>query len=323
MTRKEETLQTALLAVGLQRRGIPRRYREKEDGFWIQAIVLVRKRNLEDCYCLYQRDGRGIMHLIRDFGSASPIISVKSIHPYMYLDEWRFNPCKSPEEQRMFLKTEVADRQELYDKVDTMSDAEVCVAIIDEGIRLQLMNRDADRLANIVCEGCEEDETSRRDVAEAWLDAEVDAMKKDGASPEEIEQFTADFRARFLDKPAQGTSDDTITAEDETREEMERAEEEKNKKAELSRQGEFDEIQRITLEQLRKEMEEFRHERRLASMRKYRRKYDRNRKIRSGCEFENEDGQLEDVETIALPEYSTQEIKKKPKRGRPRKERNE
>lgn len=322
MTRKEETLHAALQEVGLLSRGIPRRYREKEDGFWVQAIVLVRKRNLEECYCLYQRDGRGIMHLIRDFGTASPIISVKSIHPYMYLDEWRFNPCKSPEEQRMFLKTEVADRQEMYEKVDTMTDAEVCVAIIDEGIRLQLMNRDTDRLANIVCEGCEEDDATRRDVAEAWLDAEVEAMKKDGASPEEVDAFTADFRARFIDKPVQATSDDTITAEDDTREEMERAEEEKHKKAELSRQGEFDEIQRVTLAQLRKEMEEFKRQRKLELRRKYRRKYDWNRKIRSGCEFENEEGHLEDVETIALPENSNQEIKKKPKRGRPRKVRN-
>ena len=73
---KEESLRKALAAVGLS--NLPRQYNASSQEFWLKAIVLVRKRNMEESYCLYDRKASGLMELVRDFGSASVIFSVKT-----------------------------------------------------------------------------------------------------------------------------------------------------------------------------------------------------------------------------------------------------
>jgi hypothetical protein len=87
---KEESLDRALEAASLQTKGLPKRYTDGKDPFWIMAVVLVQKRNLEECYCIYQQNADKYMKLLQDFGTPSPIMSIKSIHPYMYLDEAQF-----------------------------------------------------------------------------------------------------------------------------------------------------------------------------------------------------------------------------------------
>lgn len=57
------------------------------DGFWIRAIVLVRKRNCTSNYALAERRGDGCIIYTRDFGDMSPITGLLSVHPYLFLDE--------------------------------------------------------------------------------------------------------------------------------------------------------------------------------------------------------------------------------------------
>ena len=54
---KEESLDKALEAASLQTKGLPKRYTDGKDPFWIMAVVLVQKRNLAECYCIYQQNG--------------------------------------------------------------------------------------------------------------------------------------------------------------------------------------------------------------------------------------------------------------------------
>lgn len=45
---KEESLDRALEAASLQTKGLPKRYTDGKDPFWIMAVVLVQTRNLEE-----------------------------------------------------------------------------------------------------------------------------------------------------------------------------------------------------------------------------------------------------------------------------------
>lgn len=99
---KEESLDRALEAASLQTKGLPKRYTDGKDPFWIMAVVLVQKRNLEECYCIYQQNADKYMKLLQDFGTPSPIMSIKSIHPYMYLDEAQFCRADASKQRRTF-----------------------------------------------------------------------------------------------------------------------------------------------------------------------------------------------------------------------------
>lgn len=57
------------------------------DGFWVRAIVLVRKRNFTESYAMAVRTGDGAIRIMRDYGLPSQIFALLGIYPYEYLDE--------------------------------------------------------------------------------------------------------------------------------------------------------------------------------------------------------------------------------------------
>src|SRR5574344_1448877 len=92
MDLKEKTLSMALSEVGLH--DLPKLYRDGDKGFWIKAIVLVKKRNTTQSYMFAEHRADGLIVYTKDFssicGNMSPMAGLIGIYPYMYLDEERY-----------------------------------------------------------------------------------------------------------------------------------------------------------------------------------------------------------------------------------------
>lgn len=93
MSIKEQSLTAALSAVRLK--DLPAPLREG-DGYWIEALALVRKRDMSESYCLVRRGGNGLLRYVRDFGNLSPIVTDNKergiyglirLYPCEFLDE--------------------------------------------------------------------------------------------------------------------------------------------------------------------------------------------------------------------------------------------
>lgn len=83
---KERTLRDALEYACC--RDLPKIYCEgSEQGYWIEAIVLVKKCNGDMTYTIARRGGDGMIRYVKDFGRMSGINGLVSIHPYLYLDK--------------------------------------------------------------------------------------------------------------------------------------------------------------------------------------------------------------------------------------------
>lgn len=299
---KKDSLIRALGANGLLATGLPRQYNPAKDGFWIRALVLVVKYNLEECYCLYHRKGDGMMVLREDYGSTGIIMSVKSIHPFTYFDEITFNPPMSASDKRDFLQAELSDRPELAAKVSSMSDEEVSIAIIDEGIRIQLANDDDARRRNEEIEGSDIDGTNIYQKSEKRFQKELEELISEGASQVDIREFKMAHKREMeelLQTMSPVAEDDDEDLADEIRREMESIVVEEP--ADISVDGEFDEVEERTAEEVAAEAAEYRAD----MKRQYKRKWNRNQHdeeaTKEGSAFENEYGEIEAVETLAVP----------------------
>lgn len=329
VTSKEKSLQAALQDNALQRDGLPKQFKNDGGDIWIRAIVLVVKSNLEECYCLYSRNGEGYMSLLKDYGSGTGIIkSVLGIHPFMYLDKERFFPQMSYGNKRSFLKTELSDRPDEASLVDYMPDEQVDIALINEGIRRQLANYETDRINNAQNEGNNLDGTNRLEEMEKRFKAELAEMKAAGASKVDMRAFIDEFEKKkdaFL-HPSVEIDENQKSWEDELREEMESKDEEERKQSEEAEsvEGEFD-VPELDLAAIREATEQYRREQILISKRKFKRKMDGKDKFANGNSVINELGEEEAVETLALPDNAGKkqvaalERTKNPiKRGRPK-----
>ena len=311
----EESLKLALKEAGMAARGLPHQYREGKDLFWIRAIVLVQKRSMEECYCIYEQNADRYMRLLYDFGGSSPIFAIKGIFPYIYLDETVFLPKGGIQNERQFLKSELSDRFTEED-IDSMSDSEVKKALVNEGIRLQLMNREVDRQQNIVNEGSDLDGTVIKEVEEARFEAEYAALYKDGVSLKELKELREEFEHRNNNVIAKEVPDDI----DVLREEMEQSDS-AAKNTSVSSEGEFD-VHEIDYAVIKKEAEDAKQASLDRNVRRCRRNAEENAKKREGSLFENEFGEIEKVEVAYIPKTNIPiELKEEltPKRGRPRK----
>lgn len=141
---KEQSLKLALEATAC--RELPKAYKDGS-GFWIKAIVLVRKRNHTQSYALAERRADGVIRYVKDFGLMSQIEGLVSVHPYVYFDEERFMcPYKSAEAQRRSLLSFFGEgrAQEIMeadtDKLELLSR--------EMGIKVQLENRPQDIAAD-------------------------------------------------------------------------------------------------------------------------------------------------------------------------------
>lgn len=312
---KEESLKQALAEAGLIR-GLPHQYNEKKDPFWIRAIVLVQKRSMEESYCIYEQNADRYMKLLYDFGGASPVFGIKGIYPYLYLDETNFMPKGGVMNERQFLKSEMGDRLS-EEEINSMSDVEVKREIINEGIRMQLMNRDVDRKQNALNEGSDLDGTVVKEVEEARFEAEYAALFKDGVSMKELSEMRYKFEHRNDENPIDIELPDEIGL---LREEMENDGIDNNNTP-VSVEGEFD-APVIDYSSIRKAREDAKHAALEKTSRKSRRNREENQKKREGTLFENEYGEVEAVDIAFVPKSNTpiekiKEVSAK-KRGRPR-----
>lgn len=315
---KESSLNKALEAAGLQVRGLPHQYKDGKDPFWIKAVVLVQKRSLEECYCIYQQNADRYMSLLQDFGTPSPIMTIKSIHPYIYLDEIRFLPTGCLESKKDFLKHELGEDPRAME-VDDMTEPDVMHMLVEYGIKRQLECLEEDRKANVLNEGSDVDGTNFEDIERQKLETEISFMKKDGCSKAEIKAYREDFEKRFNNR--ESDDDSQYLSEDERlRLEIESKElgEQEKKESEVSVEGEFDEAE-IDYSKIVAESEERRQELIKQAKRKWKREHDRNDEVRKGYACENEFGEKEEVETLQMPPKVEKPVAKR-KPGRPKKQ---
>lgn len=311
-TAKETSLSRALEEARLQNKGLPPRYQDGKDPFWIKAIVLVMKRNMEECYCFYEQNADRYMRLIQDFGTPSPVISIKSIHPFMYLDSDQFIPKGGIEAKRAYLKELLDDDPDGTD-VDNLSASEVEHILLEKAIAQQLLNDEVNRQQNLRNEGSDIDGSNFDEADRVRFEMELDAMKRDGSSQEEMDAFKYAFEHR---NDPTGEDLSYLSVEDRTRLEMELKDEKQNEKP-VSVEGEFDEPD-IDINELRKASEEYRKEQIKIAKRKWKRAFDGDANLRKGFVCENEYGEKEDIETLQLPDAEQKpDVKRAP--GRPRK----
>lgn len=331
---KRDSLLRALGANGLLATGLPRQYNPAKDGFWIRALVLVVKSNLEECYCLYHRKADGMMLLREDYGGPGIIMSIKSIHPFTYFDEVLYNPPMSASDRRDYLVSELSDRPGMAASVSLMTDDEVTLAIIDEGIHRQLSDDDEARRRNKEIEGSDVEGTNIYQQSEARFQKELEGLIRDGVSKVDIREFKMAHKREMdelLQSMSPASSDDDESLADEIRREMEVIDAEEPSEASID--GEFDAIEERSANEIAVEAAEYRAD----MKRQYKRKWNRNQRnveaAKDGTAFENEYGEIEAVETIAIPgsndmrggiksrsgEPVVVEQKPKRKRGRPRK----
>lgn len=312
-TAKDTSLSKALEAARLQTKGLPPRYQEGKDPFWIKAIVLVVKRSMEECYCFYEQNAERYMKLIQDFGNPSPIVSIKSIHPFMYLDSDQFIPKGGIDAKRAYLKELLHNDPDSTD-VDNLSASEIEHILLEKAIAQQLLNDEVNRQQNLRNEGSDIDGSNFDEADRVRFEMELDAMKRDGSSQEEMDAFRYAFEHR---NDPTGEDLPYLSVEDRTRLEMELKDESLNDEKPVSVEGEFDEPD-INIDELRKASEEYRKEQIKIAKRKWKRAFDGEGNLRKGFVCENEYGEKEDIETLQLPDVKQKpEVKRAP--GRPRK----
>lgn len=312
-TAKDISLSKALEAARLQTKGLPPRYQEGKDPFWIKAIVLVVKRSMEECYCFYEQNADRYMKLIQDFGNPSPIVSIKSIHPFMYLDSDQFIPKGGIDAKRAYLKELLHNDPDSTD-VDNLSASEIEHILLEKAIAQQLLNDEVNRQQNLRNEGSDIDGSNFDEADRVRFEMELDAMKRDGSSQEEMDAFRYAFEHR---NDPTGEDLPYLSVEDRTRLEMELKDESLNQEKPVSVEGEFDEPD-IDIDELRKASEEYRKEQIKIAKRKWKRAFDGEGNLRKGFVCENEYGEKEDIETLQLPDVKQKpEVKRAP--GRPRK----
>ena len=132
---KEQSLSKALSAKGLP--DLPKQYRDDCGEFWLEAVVLVRKQNLTQSYCLAKRDADGKISYIADYGMMSPISGLISIHPYMYLDKETYMPYENIEQMRHALVQYIGGDDEAKEAVNELPDSEVQYQILQIAIDSQ------------------------------------------------------------------------------------------------------------------------------------------------------------------------------------------
>ena len=66
---------------------LPKKFSKDSGMFWLKAIVLVKRMNGIESYVLAEQRSDGYISYVHDFGPLSPIVSLISVHPYMYLEE--------------------------------------------------------------------------------------------------------------------------------------------------------------------------------------------------------------------------------------------
>lgn len=116
---------------------LPKQLKSNEKGFWLEAIVLVRKRDGSYSYAIAQRDASLKITYKADYGNLSPIISLVSIHPYMMLDKSKYMPYDNISQMRNALVIFAGGDEQVKEAVDAMPDDEVLQSTLEIAIEAQ------------------------------------------------------------------------------------------------------------------------------------------------------------------------------------------
>ncbi len=145
---KEKSLRLAKEAALLKE--LPKPWREGDSGFWFEAILLVKKANLDQSYILAERDGRGIIHYKKDFGRMSPILGIVGIYPYMFIDTAKIENLTTDKAKRKALEEFYPDYMPYAVRANAAkAKGEELDAILRDGaIHLQRLSRPVDVAAN-------------------------------------------------------------------------------------------------------------------------------------------------------------------------------
>lgn len=127
-----KTLIDALSWAGL--RELPEVY--DGENIYIKSLALVSKRDGTTSYVATCKDILGADKIVKDFGTVSPIVEVKEVHPYLYLDA-SYVPefaTKKKEDRIKWLEIAAPHMKNL----DAMSFKELNNAIINIAIQKQI-----------------------------------------------------------------------------------------------------------------------------------------------------------------------------------------
>ena len=131
---KEQSLKDALNKLVLSE--LPKAYREG-DGFWLEAIVLVRKYDMTHSYAIAKRGADCIIKYTNDFGTIAPIASLISIHPFLFLNKNAYYPYKTIDEKKKAIISFLGEDDDIINAVMKMSDDKVEETILEIAIKNQ------------------------------------------------------------------------------------------------------------------------------------------------------------------------------------------
>lgn len=175
---KEKTLSMALSETRC--RDLPKLYRDGDKGFWMKAIVLVKKRNLVNTYMLAEHKADGLITYTKDFaatiGHMSPMAGLIGIYPYIYLDEERYMPYKSMEQIRGFVAVNNKKHTSDYDNV---SDEDMMVLCRECAIKKQLEDEETENFDN-KSDGIEDDKPAIVESEQVIPDEDKVKKEEDG-----------------------------------------------------------------------------------------------------------------------------------------------
>lgn len=140
MNIKEDSLKRALTAIRLSE--LPKQFREDSGEYWLEAIILTRKRDGSQSYVAGKRGADKKIIYTSDFGTMSPIAALLSVHPYLYLDKKKYMPYETIEQKRHALARYIGGDDDAKKAVDELSDSEVEYQILEIAIEMQYSNKE-------------------------------------------------------------------------------------------------------------------------------------------------------------------------------------
>lgn len=136
---KEESLKRALTENRLYE--LPKQLKGDNGEYWLEALILVRKRDGSQSYASGKRGADGKIVYTSDFGTMSTIFGILSIHPYIFLDKKKYMPYETIEQKRYALTKYIGGDEDAKKAVSLLSDDEVCSQILEIAINAQYASK--------------------------------------------------------------------------------------------------------------------------------------------------------------------------------------
>lgn len=164
MNIKEDSLKRALTAKRLSE--LPKQFREDIGEYWLEAIILTRKRDGSQSYAAAKRGADNKIIYTADFGTMSPIAGLISVHPYIYLDKRKYMPYDKIEQKRNAIVRYIGGDEEAKKAVDCLTDSEVEFKMLQIAIEAQYscyrINNTHEAIIDVVKSGGEQKEADAK-----------------------------------------------------------------------------------------------------------------------------------------------------------------